>query len=582
MRQRIAVVVGTVALATAAAVGFAGSASAESIGTFRTDVTVNADTSFDVVETIQYDFGSSSHHGIFRDIPKYDVMPGGDRRVYDVTVNSVTVDGQSVAVEESEDGPFLHLKIGDPDVTIRGQHTYVIDYTVQNGLRVITAADMKDPAMPAGIAAGDVEMYWDLVGTGWEVYMDQAGATVTGPGAVLSAKCFTGSQGDTGSCPVAAANDGVAYGPVSLAPEEGLTGVTVFPASAFSRVPTENIKAGPLNPIWGIAGGLIPAILLIIGPIGYALSKRREDAGVVLTGSPPQYSPPDDLSPAEMVAGWKGRVTSMDSRTLIATLVDLAARRWINLSNQGSDLQVTWVGTGTSPMRPWEESLVGAILKGQSAAVMSGYDKEMATLWASTGSTLNAEAEASGRRNEHGDAPDQRWWWLALVFIVCIGLTILFALFGLAALTAGAVTIGIGALIGFISARIITPRKETEQSAQYQAKVRGFEKVLGTDASASRREFAQKLGLPPEAVFATMLPYSIVFELENSWIGAFPDLTPDQLAGYGFYYVGLGSMGSLIDSGTSSISSAMTAPSSGSGGGGFSGGGGGGGGGGSW
>ena len=79
-----------------------------------------------------------------------------------------------------------------------------------------------------------------------------------------------------------------------------------------------------------------------------------------------------------------------------------------------------------------------------------------------------------------------------------------------------------------------------------------------------------------------MLPFAIVLQLESAWIGAYPDLTPEQLSNYGFYYVGWGSMYAMVSSGTSSISSAMTAPSSGSGGGGFSGGGGGGGGGGSW
>jgi hypothetical protein len=348
MRQRIAVVFGTVALATVAAVGFAGAATAEQIDSFQTEVTVNADTSMDIVETIVYDFGGSDRHGIFRLIPKYDEMPGGDRRVYDVTINSITVDGESVPFDESDDGPFLNVKIGDPDFTITGEHTYVVDYTVNDGLRVITPEDMKSAQMPASVSAGDVEMYWDLVGTGWEVYMAQAAGNVTGPGEILSALCFTGGQGANSACPVAAAADTVAYGPVALAPYEGLTGVTVFPASAFSRVPTENIKAGPLSPLWGIAGGLVPAILLIVGPIIYAMSKRREDAGVVLTGAPPQYSPPDDLTPAELVAGWKGRDTSLDSRTLVATLVDLAARRWINLSTEGSDLQVTWVGTGTA------------------------------------------------------------------------------------------------------------------------------------------------------------------------------------------------------------------------------------------
>ena len=131
-------------------------------------------------------------------------------------------------------------------------------------------------------------------------------------------------------------------------------------------------------------------------------------------------------------------------------------------------------------------------------------------------------------------------------------------------------------------ARAITPRRQTEQSARFLAEVAGFRTVLGTDAAAARREFAQRSGLSPAAIFATMLPYAVVFALEDSWIGAFPDLSPDQLVSSGFYVPSIGSMNSLVSAGTTSVSSAMTAPSSGSGGGGSSGGGGGGGGGGSW
>jgi uncharacterized membrane protein YgcG len=149
-------------------------------------------------------------------------------------------------------------------------------------------------------------------------------------------------------------------------------------------------------------------------------------------------------------------------------------------------------------------------------------------------------------------------------------------------LSAVAITSGVGALVGFFAARAITPRRQTPESALFLAKVDGLRKVLGTDAAASRREFAQRSGLSPDAIFATMLPFAVVFELEDSWIGAFPDLTPDQLVSHGFAVAGMSSMDGLVSSSTSSMSSAMTAPSSGSGGGGSSGGGGGGGGGGSW
>ena len=49
-------------------------------------MTVNADTSMRIVETITYDFESEYRHGIFRDIPVYDETLTGLRREYGVTV----------------------------------------------------------------------------------------------------------------------------------------------------------------------------------------------------------------------------------------------------------------------------------------------------------------------------------------------------------------------------------------------------------------------------------------------------------------------------------------------------------------
>ena len=579
-RRAAALLLASGALASAAVIGLAAPASAEVINDLTTEVTVNPDTSFRVVETIEYDFEYDFRHGIFRDLPLYDVTEAGERRVYGITVNSVTMDGAPVQVEQSEQEPFLNLRIGDPDRTINGPHTYVIHYTVTDGLRVITAEDMADPLMPAGVSAGDVELYWDLVGSAWQVPITQALATVAGPGPVLSATCFTGPQGSTTACPTAVQGNSAGYGPVSLWSQTPLTGATVFPAEAFALAPTENIQAAPLGAGIGVLGGLLPAGLLVAVPVILALSRRREDRGIDLPASPAQYSPPDGLTAAGMAVAYSG--ATQGARLMVATLVDLAARRWINLSQADGNLRIDWLGTGTDPIRDWENNLVGAILRGQPNAVLSGYDKALADLWSTTIVSLREQSEANGRRNPKGGAPDRRWNWLAVVFAIALALGILAAIIGFGFVAGLAFTSSVGALAGFVAARIITPRKETEQSAQFRAKVRGLEKVLGTDSAQSRREFAQRSGLAPAAVFATMLPYAIVLDLEDSWVGAFPDLTPEDLTGYGFYYVGIGAMADFVSSGTSSISGAMTAPSSGSGGGGFSGGGGGGGGGGSW
>ncbi|MCX6431527.1 MAG: DUF2207 domain-containing protein, partial [Actinobacteria bacterium] len=363
-----------------------------------------------------------------------------------------------------------------------------------------------------------------------------------------------------------------------------LTGAVTYPAAAFTTTPRENTSQGlPTNPLIGVLGALIPAGLLAAVPIGLAIARRRKDAGAPVPGAPPQYAPPDGVTPAELSAAWKGGKGFADSRVLVATLLDLAARRWINVStDEAGDLTVGWVGTGSPPLAPWEQSVVGMILKGATSASLSGYDKDLATHWTESFGELVDAQEASGRRNTRGDDPDKRWNWLGGIAFLLVAVGFLSVFIGQPFITAAVFTLGVGALIGFFVSRAITPRQQTQQSALFLAKVDGFRIVLGTDAAASRREFAQRSGLSPQAIFATMLPYAVVFELENSWIGAFPDLTPEQLVSSGFYVGSMASMNGLVSSGTSSMASAMTAPSSGSGGGGFSGGGGGGGGGGSW
>lgn len=566
----------------ATVVALAVPAAASTIREFRVQAEVSEDTSLTVTERIRYDYGSEYLHGFYRDIPVYDTMPDGSRRIYDVEIASVTMDGAPVPWTTSDNDPFVKVRIGDPDVTITGAHDYVVTYTVRNALRVITAEDAADPQAPEVIDVGDVELYWDLIGNGNLDVIDAGSAVVVGPAEPLAVACYTGAYGSDQACPVIPHPGGVALGPVSLVPGEALTGSVVWSGDAFLQSPVEDIAAPPLNPLWGVVGAAVPALLFLIIPVVSAVSRRRQDAGAPVPGAPPQYAPPDGLTPAELVAAWKGAASSADPDVMLATLLDLAARRWINVRSEGKHLAVGWVGRGDQPMRPWEERLVAQILGGNSTATMTTYDSVLATQWKNDFGVLVDEQEAAGRRNEAGDAPDRRWNWIGLTAIVLlIGGIIGFFLIP-AVLAWACLTLGVGAMLGFIAARIITPRKQTPQSAQFLAKVAGLEKVLGTDPAASRREFAQRSGLTPVAIFATMLPFAVVFDREDAWLGAFPDLTPEQLGTYGFSVGSIYAMNDLMSSGTTSMRSATTAPSSGSGGGGFSGGGGGGGGSGTW
>jgi len=139
--------------------------------------------------------------------------------------------------------------------------------------------------------------------------------------------------------------------------------------------------------------------------------------------------------------------------------------------------------------------------------------------------------------------------------------------------------VGFG-LLGSLISIYVVPAEQTKESADFLGQVEGFRKFLDTDAAEDRREFAQRSGLDPSGVFATMLPYAVIYELDKSWCAAFPDLTPAQLNNYGLAFVDTSHMSHSLRDASQAMAASMTSPSSDSSGG--AGGGGGGGGGGSW
>lgn len=101
---------------------------------------------------------------------------------------------------------------------------------------------------------------------------------------------------------------------------------------------------------------------------------------------------------------------------------------------------------------------------------------------------------------------------------------------------------------------------------------------MDTDAAEDRSEYVQRSGLNPADIFVTMLPYAVIYKLDQSWCAAFPDLTSAQLNTCGLAVVDPSHLGHSLQNAAQAIADGMTAPSSSGSGafGGFSGGGGGG------
>jgi len=169
--------------------GLASCAQAESIESFSVDLVLTERGELAVNETIVYDFGSADRHGIFREVLPEHAQPATawykDRYIALRPV-SVTRNGTPEQfVDEANEGLFL--RIGDPDRTITGEHTYEITYIAEGALSQVD---------------GNTELNWNITGT-WPVPMREIDVTLTAnPPAMINAQgaCYAGAPGATTPC----------------------------------------------------------------------------------------------------------------------------------------------------------------------------------------------------------------------------------------------------------------------------------------------------------------------------------------------------------------------------------------------
>lgn len=190
----------------------------EKIEKFITHITINEDSSVDVVERILYDFGTMQKHGIYRTIPESYGL-GIDEISYDISVKSVTDENNNPIIYEDTGYYDVSLKIGDPDKTITGKHWYFINYTMEHA---ITGFEDHD------------ELYWNVTGNDWYYPIEYAEANITLPGESLnnSATCYTGHIGDQEQNCLAGADSATTFkfktDTYQLGATEGLTVVAGF------------------------------------------------------------------------------------------------------------------------------------------------------------------------------------------------------------------------------------------------------------------------------------------------------------------------------------------------------------------
>ena len=233
----------------------------EHIESFDSNIIINKDGTIDVKETIVYDFDNLQKHGIYREIPF--IKTNQDGKKYRLEINNISVvdeNGSNYQYQILKENNNIRLKIGDPNRTITGEHSYLISYKVSGALTYFSDHD---------------ELYWNVTGNEWTVPIANTTASVVWPQEIkkedIKSICYTGVFGSKESfCQVVlpSLNDRakmVITSNGSLGNGEGLTIVVSFPKNIVAVLEPKEFDS-----FWGtFAGKLVMGLIGLIGLIWY-------------------------------------------------------------------------------------------------------------------------------------------------------------------------------------------------------------------------------------------------------------------------------------------------------------------------
>jgi hypothetical protein len=249
----VALVIG-VAIALAAGP----SRAAESILSFRSEMTIRTDGWIDVHEVISVMAeGAQIRRGIYRDFPTDYQGSRGQRVRVDFEILAIRRDGRIEPYHSERLDNGVRIYIGDKNVLIpRGQHTYGIEYRTSRQIGFLPQFD---------------ELYWNVTGNGWVFPIARAEAVIHLPdgATVVQQAAYTGRMGEQGR-----AFEVVPSGPGEivfrttrpLLPGEGLTVAVAWPKGFVAEPDTAQRLAWIIS---DYAGLLVPAAAALLALFYY-------------------------------------------------------------------------------------------------------------------------------------------------------------------------------------------------------------------------------------------------------------------------------------------------------------------------
>lgn len=327
------------------ALGFCVIASAdERIVSYQTDVLVQTNGELLITETLLVKAEQLAiKRGIYRDFPTRYTLQNGQSYHTPIHILSVTRNGQPEAHHSVQRENGLRLYIGDKDTLLSiGQHRYEIRYTTDRQIQFLPTRD---------------ELYFNVIGHGFNFPIDQANATVSLPSAaqILEYTAFTGRQGSRDSNVTFAQNypfEISATATRPLLPYEGMTLVVAWPKGIVQPPDSRQQLSWWWQDFYPAVLAAVFAFLVVIYLwIRWLQVGRDPKSGTII----PLFTPPKGLSPAACQYILEHK---LHPAALTAAITHMAVKGYLAIQETNQSGIYTLIRTGKSAeLSPGEQAL---------------------------------------------------------------------------------------------------------------------------------------------------------------------------------------------------------------------------------
>lgn len=554
---------------------------AESINSFYSRIEINQDTSLFISEQIQYTT-TVSKHGIYRYIP---ISYNKNNQVEVLNISNIQVtneEGFSIPFTRSTNRKFVTLKIGDPDITFKGEKNYVINYVVERGINKLENSS---------------ELHWDITGEGWEIPILQTSATIISNYAdIIDTKCYSGGFGkNDGLCNFEAGTNQATFTYLKqINYGDNMTVTLNFPKESLLEFPTQKeLYLLWLKHNWPIF--LLPLPLLFILIRWYRKGRNFEfvsqdvydlnpDKPFVFQSirffkrTPMVYEPLKSLTPGEAGALIDGK---SDTQDVVAEILELARKKYLKINSKKSkilfftstDYSFEKLANSSEGLNKVQAYLFDELFKTGSNVSVSSLRGEFHTVITKAKLMLNNSLFNKQIFTEEPSKANAKGYGLFIIMLVALLLLYISSLIPLG-ITWPLFFLALQAPFGFYIASNMSQKTAVGTNLWLQSR--------GLKASIKRGAWREKIK-EKNLFIEEVLPFAVALGVVDKLTKDMKDLDikpPEYISNNGLATI---AAADFVSGFSRDVGSSLSYnPSSSSSGGGFSGGGSGGGGGGSW